>query len=154
MSLLFNTSCYQKSQALRRACLFNLRDNDLHHGGSIRQGEIVAGRCGYVVAETNVPGFTGTVQPYWPNRCVLWREHFLTCMALPGLPTGPVPRGSAGGLRHQHYVVAEFADPAAITEAKKQGLPLVRSLEGRLLANVEIAIIPGKKNRYRAAQLL
>jgi hypothetical protein len=149
----FSKYHYQKP-AFKRAALSNLRDADVSPGGAINQGEILAGECGFFVAEAHVPDYRGTVLEYLPNRCCEWQGFFLTCMALDSLPAGPVPRGLAGGLRHRHCVVAEFVSRASATSAKAAGLPLIGTTDGRQVANLEIASIPGRQPAYRRARLL
>jgi hypothetical protein len=132
-----------------------LRDDDLVPGGQIHRGEILAGKCGYFVAETHVSGRSARrIVQYLPNRCCQWQGFYLTCMALPGLPTGPVPRGPSGGLRHRHCVVVEISSPAAFVQAKTLGLKVISATDGRRLANLEIASIPGRQPAFRRAQLL
>lgn len=150
----FNKYLYH-DHAIGRAGLSNLRDDDLLPGGQIHRGEILAGKCGFFVAETNVSGWSGRgIVEYLPNRCCKWRGFYLTCMALDGLPIGPVSRGQSGGLRHRHCVVVEISSAAVFVEAKKFELPVISATNGRKLANLEIASIPGRQPVFRRAQLL
>jgi hypothetical protein len=151
----FSEYPYQ-NPVISRAGLSNLRDDDLLPGGQICRGEILAGKCGYFVAETNVSGYSPRdIIEYLPNRCCRWQqEFFLTCMALDGLPKGPVPRGPSGGLRHRHCVVAEITSPIALAKAKALGLPVISASDGRKLANLEIASIPQRQPFFRRAKLL
>ena len=150
----FSDYWYNAEPLIHKAALFNLRDNDVAPGGKIAKGAITSGQCGYAVAEAEVPGYKTRTVEYLPNRCVLWHGFFLTCMALPGLPVGPVSIGQSGGLRHRHYVVAEFTAPAAIAQARQLGLPLILTDDGRKVANVEVFHVPGKTPKCCKAKLL
>lgn len=152
----FSIHWYNEEPAVARAFLYNLRDRDLRTSGRINRGEIVLGACGLHVAEKDVDGFSGTIVDYLPNRCCEWQGHFLTCMALKDLPIGPVPRGQSGGLRHRHCVVAELTSPASVGKAKALGLPIINSVGGRTLVNLEVASFgdKGRQAAYRRATLL
>ena len=142
----------KKHPELAAACLFNLREQDLGPG-SIQKGAITAGTAGFSIAEKDVPNFSVQTVDYQPNRCVRWYGSFLTCMTLPGLPMGSALRGKAS-LRHKHYVVAEFVAAADIARAKREGLPLVQSSDGRTLANLELFSVPERTPAYRRSKLL
>jgi hypothetical protein len=154
MAKLFQTYWYNEQQAVRNAFLFNLRDDDLRSGGRVRRGEIVAGKCGYAIAEADVFGLSGRIVPFAPNRQCEWQGHILHCMALDGLPQGPVSRAHAGGLRHKHCVVVEFTSKKALEDARAAGLPVVHGTDGKTYANLEVAHIPQRQKRYRRATLL
>lgn len=149
---------------IANADLYNCRDGDLLPGGNVHRGDLVAGKCGFAVAMTKVPNRhpSHPINRYLPNRCVEWEGFYLTCMALPGLPEGRQPRGPSGGLRHKHYVVAELTGPAIKraehiikTQPPSQGqLRFFVTPDGKRLANLEIASIPGKKPGHRIATLL
>ncbi len=154
MSQIFEKYWYQDEPAVARAFLFNLRDDDLRAGGSVHEGDIVVGQCGFVAAETDVIGFRGTTISYSPNRCVEWQNHYLTCMALDDLPAGSTLRSKSSKLRHKHYVVAELSWVRLGAHARKIGLPVVHSDSGRLLVNLEIFTVPSRTPAYRRAKLL
>lgn len=147
----FSIYWYQKETSVADACLFNLRDKDLRNGGQVSSGTILTGLCGFSVAENVVNGFSGLEVDYQPNRCVEWEGYFLTCMALPGLPTGSI---QSKGLRHKHYVVAELRSASEIKHAKSIGLPTTVDAKGHQLVNLEIFTVPSRTPVSRRATLL
>jgi hypothetical protein len=154
MPLHFSKYWYKDEPSIHKAGLRNTRDLDISVGGQIDQGQIVPGQCGFAVAEVNVPGFRAQSAQYLPNRCVEWHGHFLTCMALDGLPVGKQLKGIGTGLRHKQFVVAELPSQALIAYAKKIGLPILQSSEGRNLVNLEIYTVSGRTPPYSRATLL
>ncbi len=150
----FTKYWYKDEPSVARACLYNLRDADLRPGGKILRGQIVVGLCGYSVAEKDLDGFSGRAAEYLPNRCVQWYGSFLTCMALPDFPAGPSVGRKRSLLRHKQYVVAELPAAADIARGRKEGLHLLRSPDGRFLANLEIFTVPGRTPKYKRATLL
>jgi hypothetical protein len=153
MAGLFEIYWYRELPAVACAFLYNLRDDDLTPGGQIRKGEIIAGKCGYHVAQADVPGYSGRVVAFRPNRHCEWQGFTLPSMTLDGLPVGRVPRGPEGKLRHRHCVVAEVTSTDAASKAAAMGLPIVISAKGKKLVNLEVASIPSQ-GRERRAQLL
>ena len=140
----------QFGAAVERAFLYNCRDNDLQPGGEVRKGQIVEGKCGFHVAQSDVPGLSAPARDFMPNRHCDWQNFHLPCQALPCLPAGRVPRSSC---RHFHCIVADFSgSPAAQARAAEMGLPLV-TVDGRLLANLEAASVP-RQGKERIATLL
>src|SRR5712671_3336471 len=151
----FQTYWYNLDHQFRKAHLYNLRDSDAGIGGRIKRGDVVAGRCGYHIAEADVLWFCArSVVGFHPNRKCEWYGLQLECMSLSGLPKGPVPRGRAGGLRHRHCVVAELVTPVSLREAKRLNLPVIKISDGRYLANLEVASIPNRQGACRRARLL
>lgn len=154
MPRLFDTYWYKDVASVEKAALFNLRDLDLKPGGRIPKGSIMAGECGYAIAESNVNGYTGKIRKFKPNRRVEWRGHELRCMALEGLPIGAALQKGKSVLRHRHYVVAELQHPEALAEALACGLPIVQGEGSRQLANLEVFVVPSKTPVFRRARLL
>ena len=154
MPRLFQKYWYEDEAAIARAVLHNLRDDDIRPGGSIRKGQIVAGKCGFNVAEAAVRGFSGRTPKFKPNRQIEWQGFTLDCMALDGLPIGAAVKAGKSKLRHRHCVVAELTDPEQVATAKEIGLPILKSEDGRSLANLEVFTVPGRTPKFRRAKLL
>lgn len=146
----FEIYWYRESEAVERAFLYNCRDADLRPGsGKVRHGAIVAGKCGFVVAEEDLPGFSGTEVSFKPNRHCCWQKFTLPCMALPSIPGHLTDKPS---LRHKHHVVAELVELDAVQLAKDLGVPVV-VVDSRNLVNLEVTTFE-RQTKSRRAKLL
>lgn len=147
MAKKFSIYWYQEGPEFKKAYLYNLRDNDVHSGGKIEQGEIVLGAIGLVAAESTAFGWTGKVLPFTPNRRCEWQGFELPCMALPSLPAGKV---SASLLRAGNYAVAAITSDAVKSMADSLKVPCVRTPQGVWVINVELARFNGQGAGRRA----
>ena len=149
MSKKYSIYWYQEDPQLKRAHLCNCRDRDIQRqgDGTISLGTIIAGAVGYVVAESNVVGFSGQVVVFTPSHKCKWEGMELPCMCHPVV--------NKAKPRDFNYVVADFSDSQAQSRAKQVGLPLIQSSDGRVLANLEIAVFQAQgPNKYRRAKLI
>lgn len=144
---------YRTHPAVATAFLYHCRDRDLRDGSGIPQGSIVQGVGGFAVAESVVPGLTGSIIPtFQPNRQCEWMGFTLQCMAHPQAPTGTASKQE---LRPFNNIVAELTDTAALTQAQSFGVPVVTHPSGKNLVNLEISTFEGQgKSSPRRAKLL
>src|SRR5258706_15557838 len=124
MATKFKIFWYQESAFIRNAFLYNCRDNDLqrNQNGWIKEGQIVLGKVGYVIAEHSLRGFSGTIIPFKSNRRCRWLGLDLPCMAHQDVPNGSIPKRA---LRHRLHTVAQLPDDEAVKIAIKSGVPVV-----------------------------
>jgi hypothetical protein len=142
---------YQESIFVKNAFLYNCRDNDLQRRRNswIKEGQIVNGEVGYVIAEHNVPGLTGKIVHFKQNRKCRWQGLDLRCMAHKDIPIGSVTKSS---LRHLHHAVAQLPDEEAVKIANENEVPVIVTLDGKFYVNLELSTFErqGKGNSRRA----
>ena len=143
----YNTYWYQEGPEFKQAFLYNLRDDDVHSGGKIAQGEILLGAVGLVAAESTAVGWTGKTLPFNPNRRCEWQGFELPCMTLPSLPAGKVP---ANVLRDGNYAVAVITSEEVKAKADSLKVPCVQTPQGVWVINVELARFNGQGASRRA----
>ena len=142
---------YQTHPAVAAAFLYHCRDRDLRDGSGIPQNSIVQGAEGFVVAESDVPGLTGSIiSEFRPNRQCEWNGFTLRCMAHPQTPTGAATKQQ---LRPYNYIVAELTDPTAISQASSLRVPVITRADGSRLVNLEISVFQRNKGPRRATLL-
>ena len=151
MATKFKIFWYQESAFIKNAFLYHCRDNDLQRSqnGWIKAGQIVTGATGYVIAEQNVPGFSGKSVWFKPNRKCRWQGLDLPCMAHQDIPAGS---NTKPALRHRQYTVAQLPDETAVKIAVKKGVPVVVTSDKKNLVNLELSTFQkqGKGNPRRA----
>jgi len=98
-----------------------------------------------------VPGFSGSLLRYKPNRLCKWQNFELACMVHARAPLG---KSTKAALRHFNYVVAELSDSRALSMAKRLGVPVIEA-NGCRVVNLEIACFErqGRANPRRAKLL-
>lgn len=129
------TYWYQEDDSIAKAFLYHLRDGDIHPGGSIEKGEIVAGCYGFAVAESRVEGYSGQSVPYKANRRCQWNGLELRCMTHPDIP---VTAKTKKDLRGFNYAIAEVQRDEERKLAIDVGVPVVEDQDGIHLINVEL----------------
>lgn len=98
-----------------------------------------------MVAESAVPDVTGNIVPYKANRRCEWQGLELDCLADPIAPTGAdVPRDF-------NYIVAELPREKDQQLARKLGVPVILTNDGKALANLEISRFKNQGKARRAA---
>jgi hypothetical protein len=112
---------YSEREDVRRAFLVHCRDRDLSDGPGISKGTIIQGAIGFAAAEKDVPGLTGRIVKFAPNRRCIWQGLELPCMAHPNAPPGTAPKSK---FRHFNNIVAQLATPDAVNLAKRLGFYL------------------------------
>jgi hypothetical protein len=154
MASKFKIFWYRKSVFVKNAFLYNCRDNDLQRSlnGWIKEGQIVSGATGYVIAEHNVPGFafglTGKIVPFESNWDCNWQGLILPCMAHEAIPS------HKSYLRPYNYVVAQLPDEEAVKIVVKNKVPVIITLDQKLYVNLEIFWSFQKQDKNRRAKLI
>jgi hypothetical protein len=142
---------YRESAFVKNAFLYNCRDNDLKRvqNCSIREGQIVKGAVGYVIAEHHALGFRGEIVRFKPNRKCHWQGLDLPCMAHDAIPGGTITKDA---LRHYQYAVAQLPDEQAVKIAVKKGIPVIVTLNRQYFLNLELSTFEkqGKASTRRA----
>ena len=151
MATKFKIFWYQESAFIKNAFLYNCRDNNLRRSqnGWIKAGQIVTGATGYVIAEQNVPGFSGKSVRFKPNRKCSWQGLDLPCMAHQDIPVGS---NTKPALRHRQYAVSQLPDEDAVKVAINSGVPVLVTLDKKNYVNLELSTFErqGKGNPRRA----
>ena len=151
MATKFKKFWYQESAFIKNAFLYNCRDNDLQRSQNdwIKAGQIVAGATGYVIAEQNVPGFSGKSVRFKPNRKCHWQGLDLPCKAHQDIPAGS---NTKAALRHRQYAVAQLPDEDAVKVAINSGVPVLVASDRKSYVNLELSTFEkqGKGNSRRA----
>ena len=150
MATKYKVFWYQKSAFIKNAFLNNCRDSDLRRSrnGWIKEGQIVKGAVGYVMAEHNLPGFIGKIVRFKPNRECRWFGSDLSCMAHVNTP------GSNCYLRPFNYVVAQLSDEKMVKIAVEKRVPVIVTPDQKLYVNLEIFWSFPKQDKKRRAKLL
>jgi hypothetical protein len=138
---------YRNNDSVRQAFLFNCRRGDLTPCTSIRRGDIVLGKHGYVVAEGDAPGVAGKTLPFRPNGKCVWKGQVLACMYLPGSPRKKK-------LKCMNYIVARVPDEKLRKLLEGDGVCVVPIANRLKLVTLECDKGPWQKNPARRATLL
>ena len=138
MARRFKFYWYEKYPLVKNSFLFNCRDNDLKidRNSWIKEGQIVKGATGYVIAEHNLPGFCGDIFRFKPNRKCHWQDLDLHCMAHDDIPSGPITKNA---LRHYQYAVAQIPDEKAAKIAADKGISVIVTKDRKYFINVELS---------------
>lgn len=161
MATKFKTHWHRESAFIKNAFLYNCRDNDLQRNrkGWIKEGQIVRGAVGYVIAEHNVPGFNGKIVSFkqnrecrWPLLDCRWPDLKLRCMTHKDIPRGSHPRPA---LRRYNYIIALLPDDEeAVKIAVEKDVPVIITMGGKFYVNLEISTIPQIQDKNRKAELI
>jgi hypothetical protein len=140
---------YNQSAMVRKAFLYNRRDNDLLVA-TIPRGSIVIGTTGFVATERKVNGFNAKLTNFKPNRRCSWQGFELRCMVSPIALTGSMVKLNP---RDFNYIVAEVPNIKVARKAKSLGVPVTKNLSGQKFLNLEIDCFQ-KQGKNRRAKLL
>ena len=134
------------------AFLFNTRNGDLAHlpGTKLKEGTIVEGEQGFVVAEHRVLGWKAATECRWnPNREVEWRDKVIRCMAHMKAPRAYTPSRMLQKMGF-NYVVAGTDDLDWVKDEVQTGFPFVQMAPSFYLFNLEIGRFATQDRRRRA----